>query len=259
VQRSKAPVPAFKGHSEPIFSLRFVGTQHAHHLTSAAADGKIYAWDCHNLSSPVEEVILTRGKEPFAATCLDVPAGDINGCLVGGEDGAVVRAITKALREQQLGIIDTYEGHEGFITAVSCHPSDIGGSIDFGDLVLSASVDWTVKLWSPKLSHSALHSIECYNDHVTTVKWHPRHPAIFACADGEGHLDLWNLNRDVDQPSYRITGKPVTAAAWSGDGKFLGAGEPKGLIQVFQADDEVVMPGPDAGSRMESTVTELRK
>ena len=44
----------------------------------------------------------------------------VNSVLLGGsaDHAQVVRAITKALREQQLGIIDTYEGHEGFITAV---------------------------------------------------------------------------------------------------------------------------------------------
>lgn len=28
--------------------------------------------------------------------------------------------------------------------------------------------------------------------------WSPTHPALFACVDGMGRLDLWNLNNDTE-------------------------------------------------------------
>lgn len=28
--------------------------------------------------------------------------------------------------------------------------------------------------------------------------WSPTHPALFACVDGVGHVDLWNLNNDTE-------------------------------------------------------------
>lgn len=32
--------------------------------------------------------------------------------------------------------------------------------------------------------------------------WSPTHPALFACVDGVGHLDLWNLNNDTEVSQY---------------------------------------------------------
>lgn len=31
--------------------------------------------------------------------------------------------------------------------------------------------------------------------------WSPTHPALFACVDGMGRLDLWNLNNDTEVSS----------------------------------------------------------
>ena len=40
---------------------------------------------------------------------------------------------------------DVYKGHSGPIMGVHFHP--LVGPVDFSDLFLSCSVDWTVKLW----------------------------------------------------------------------------------------------------------------
>lgn len=48
------------------------------------------------------------------------------------------------------GILDAYEGHQGPITGISTHSAS-GGAIDFSDLFLTSSIDWTVKLWSVKV------------------------------------------------------------------------------------------------------------
>lgn len=43
-----------------------------------------------------------------------------------------------------------------------------------------------------------LHSFEDNSDYIYDVKWSPTHPALFASADGNGKLDLWNLNNDTE-------------------------------------------------------------
>lgn len=48
------------------------------------------------------------------------------------------------------GIVDAYEGHQGPVTGVSTHATL--GPIDFSHLFLTSSIDWTVKLWSVKVS-----------------------------------------------------------------------------------------------------------
>jgi dynein intermediate chain len=45
---------------------------------------------------------------------------------------------------------DTYRGHYGAITGLHFHP--LSGPVDFSDLFLTSSVDWTVKLWRAKVS-----------------------------------------------------------------------------------------------------------
>lgn len=43
-----------------------------------------------------------------------------------------------------------------------------------------------------------LYSFEDNADYVYDVMWSPVHPALFACVDGMGRLDLWNLNNDTE-------------------------------------------------------------
>uniref|UniRef100_A0A674CI04 Dynein cytoplasmic 1 intermediate chain 2 n=1 Tax=Salmo trutta TaxID=8032 RepID=A0A674CI04_SALTR len=49
-------------------------------------------------------------------------------------------------------------------------------------------------------NNKPLYSFEDNSDYVYDVMWSPTHPALFACVDGVGHLDLWNLNNDTEVP-----------------------------------------------------------
>lgn len=51
---------------------------------------------------------------------------------------------------------------------------------------------------SPLQNNKPLYSFEDNSDYVYDVMWSPTHPALFACVDGVGHLDLWNLNNDTE-------------------------------------------------------------
>ena len=48
------------------------------------------------------------------------------------------------------GIGEQFEGHQGPVTGIDCH--SVPGPVDFSPYFLSASFDWTVKLWSIKVS-----------------------------------------------------------------------------------------------------------
>lgn len=88
-----------------------------------------------------------------------------------------------------------YKGHCAPITAISTHPSP--GAVSFSTLFLTASLDWTVRLWSTR-EYSPLHTFEDYFDYVYDVNWSPVHPAVFAAVDGTGRLDIWDINQDVE-------------------------------------------------------------
>lgn len=100
---------------------------------------------------------------------------------------------------------DVYKGHSGPVMGLHFHP--LHGPVDFSDLFLTCSVDWTVKLWrakslaKPSTSTNAispLYSFDEADDYVYDVKWHPAHPAVFGSVDGSGKFDLWNLNSDTE-------------------------------------------------------------
>ena len=100
---------------------------------------------------------------------------------------------------------DVYKGHSGPVMGLHFHP--LVGPVDFSDLFLSCSVDWTVKLWrarslakpSTAVTHvPPLYSFDEADDYVYDCKWHPTHPALFGTVDGAGKFDLWNLNHDTE-------------------------------------------------------------
>lgn len=102
---------------------------------------------------------------------------------------------------------------------MSFHPSI--GPVDFSDLFLTCSVDWTVKLWRARslaktsvtatqaTSVGPIYSFEEADDYVYDVKWHPAHPALFGAVDGSGRFDLWNLNIDTEVSSPNIVRRIV--------------------------------------------------
>ena len=48
----------------------------------------------------------------------------------------------------QRGINERFDGHHGPVTGIDFHPST--GAIDFSDLFITSSTDWTCKLWNQK-------------------------------------------------------------------------------------------------------------
>ena len=154
--------------------------------------------------------------DEVSVTCLDFADNDTATFWVGTEEGSVYQANRYDRAVGKAGLLstadETYRGHAGPVTGLDVHPAT--GSIDFSDLVLTSSVDWTVKLWRAKAPGppgvksaeknsgsggiAPVYSFEEADDYVFDVKWHPNHPAIFASADGSGKFDLWNLNKDVE-------------------------------------------------------------
>jgi dynein intermediate chain len=154
--------------------------------------------------------------DEVSITCLDFPDSEPSTFWIGTEEGSVYQAnrYDRASSKAGLNTEDIYRGHAGPVTGLHFHPSS--GSIDFSDLFITSSVDWTVKLWRAKAgkptsgvtstsskeqaerAKTPIHSFEEADDYVFDVKWHPSHPAVFGSVDGNGKFDLWNLNQDVE-------------------------------------------------------------
>jgi dynein intermediate chain len=142
-----------------------------------------------------------------AITTLDFPDNETTTFWVGTEEGNVYQAnrYDRAGAKAGLNQYDVYKGHSGPVMGLHFHP--LLGPMDFSDLFLTSSVDWTVKLWRAKslakpstTQHAVvpIYSFDEADDYVYDVKWHPAHPATFGTVDGSGKFDLWNLNADTE-------------------------------------------------------------
>ena len=115
-------------------------------------------------------------------------------------------------------------------------------------LYLTSSYDWTVKLWHNKFGtklgkhHNGPFSVfDQMTDYVYDVKWNiGGKPGVFACCDGEGKINLFDLSQDFKHP---ITKQPVkvnessnvaaTTLSWSMDGKYLACGDSDGTVSFY--------------------------
>ncbi|WVQ94862.1 hypothetical protein IAU59_001945 [Kwoniella sp. CBS 9459] len=244
----KTPLSA-TGHTYPIYAMKMVGTQNANNLISSSTDGLVCSWLADMLSQPQETLPLTvpshNKTDEVSITCLDFPDSETSTFWIGTEEGSVYQGnrYDRASSKAGLNNDEVYRGHAAPVTGLNFHPST--GSIDFSDLFLTSSVDWTVKLWRTKASSPSssstnaagstsakvrpsastsgrsgledrdrsaqtqpLHSFEEADDYVFDVKWHPHHPAVFGTVDGSGKFDLWNLNQDVEVPISSTTVSP---------------------------------------------------
>ena len=217
--------------------MKVVGTQNANNLITGSTDGLVCSWLSDVLAqpqvclvsclfkngaratlTPQEALRMSAGPhnktDEVSITCLDFPDSEPSTFWIGTEEGSVYQAnrYDRASSKAGLNTEDIYRGHAGPVTGLHFHPSS--GSIDFSDLFITSSVDWTVKLWRAKTGKptsgapststkvqgntTPIHSFEEADDYVFDVKWHPNHPAVFGSVDGNGKFDLWNLNQDVE-------------------------------------------------------------
>ncbi|KAK4129253.1 WD40 repeat-like protein [Parathielavia appendiculata] len=139
------------GHTHPVYCVDIVGTQNANNIISCSTDGAVCGWSVDMLAQPQEAMTLLSPlpakNEDLSPTCMAFPQADPTFFLVGSEDGTIYpchrydRAGAKAGVDARV----SYRGHAAPVMSVAFHPAR--GPVDLGDLVLSASLDWSVKLW----------------------------------------------------------------------------------------------------------------
>ncbi len=171
-------------------------------------------------SSPSQETLdlINPGHaktNEVSITCFDFPDDEASTFWIGTEEGGIHQAhrYDRAGSKAGLNLKDSYQSHAGPVTSLDFHP--LRGPVDFSDLFLTTSVDWTVKLWRARSTSksaagltsatsgiaqtiSPLMTFEESGDHVYDAKWHPAHPAVFGTVDGSGNFELWNLNADTE-------------------------------------------------------------
>ncbi|XP_077414374.1 dynein, cytoplasmic 1, intermediate chain 2a-like isoform X1 [Vanacampus margaritifer] len=254
VQRTPLSAAA---HTHPVYCVNVVGTQNANNLISISTDGKMCSWSLDMLSQPQDSLELVfKQSKAVAVTSMAFPLGDVNNFVVGSEDGSVYTACRHG---SKAGITEVFEGHHGPVTGLSCHTA--AGPVDFSHLFISSSFDWTVKLWSTK-STRPLYSFEDSCDYVYDAMWSPTHPALFACVDLAGRLDLWNLNNDTEVPtaSVYVEGAPaLNRVRWAHSGKEIATGDSEGQVQVYDVGEQICVPKADEWTRFVRTLADINE
>ncbi|PFH31403.1 cytoplasmic dynein intermediate chain [Besnoitia besnoiti] len=252
-----------QGHAHPVYSMELVGTQNAHNLISVDTDGRLCLWSLQMLGAPTETLDLKRGNKEVCIECLAFPDNEVNSLVLGSEDGCILQA---NIHGNKPGVSEAYESHAGAVTSLKFHPAAAeAGQRHYTDLLLSTSVDWTVKLWSSKQTFAKpLHTFDDYEVYVYDTAWHPTNPSVFSCVDGEGHLDLWNLANDWETPAYRVCkaeSRPPVAknkVVWSGDGRRMMTGDAKGNVEVWSVASEFLQPRGDELAQFDRRIEEAK-
>ncbi|KAF8455677.1 WD40-repeat-containing domain protein [Terfezia claveryi] len=238
------------GHTHPVYSVTIVGTQNANNILSCSTDGVVCSWTVDMLAQPQELLELTTPppskSDDLAPTCIAFPHSDPTYFLVGTEEGTIYpchrydRAGAKAGVESRFA----YRGHAGPVMSLDFHP--VRGPVDLGDLVLSSSLDWSVKLWKARApaatasaataaaatsnpvaaaaAAAAAASAASASAHVTPIlefsredvvydaKWNPVKPGMFGLVDGAGQLEVWDVTVDTEVPVCKATPSPRVGA-----------------------------------------------
>ncbi|KAI9464161.1 WD40-repeat-containing domain protein [Boletus coccyginus] len=268
----KTPLSA-AGHTHPVYAMQMVGTQNAHNLITSSTDGTVCSWLVDMLAQPQETLELIHAGHnktgEVAVTRLDFPDNETTTFWVGTEEGNVYQAnrYDRAGAKAGLNQYDIYKGHAGPVMGLHFHP--LVGPVDFSDLFLTASVDWTVKLWrakslaKPSTAASAIapiYSFDEADDYVYDVKWHPTHPALFGTVDGSGKFDVWNLNTDTEVPVVSTnvgSGRAINKVEWDRkDGRRAALGGSDGKLYVYDIGD-MGLPRETEWTDLQKTVSGL--
>ncbi|EEP76665.1 hypothetical protein UREG_01514 [Uncinocarpus reesii 1704] len=252
------------GHTHPVYSIAIVGTQNAHNILTASTDGVVCGWTVDMLSQPQEYLELTTPPpsktEDLAPTTLSFPQSDPTFFLVGTEEGTIYpchrydRAGAKAGTDHRL----CYRGHAAPVMSTTFHPAR--GPVDLGDLMLSSSIDWSVKLWRIRppaatstasgttSSTAAMQTVSpildlTREDVVYDARWSPNRPGVFALVTGAGSLEVWDLCTETEVPTAWATPtsgrggiltKSLNKVAWEEkEGRRVATGGLDGVVTVF--------------------------
>ncbi|GBE86492.1 Dynein intermediate chain 1 [Sparassis crispa] len=265
----KTPLSA-AGHTHPVYAMQMVGTQNAHNLITSSTDGTVCSWLVDMLAQPQETLELVHAGHnktgEVAITTLDFPDNETTTFWVGTEEGNVYQAnrYDRAGAKAGLHQYDVYKGHSGPVMGLHFHP--LLGPVDFSDLFLTCSVDWTVKLWRAKSlakpSTTAniiqpLYSFDEADDYVYDVKWHPSHPALFGVVDGSGKFDVWNLNVDTEVSVVSTSvgsGRAINKLQWDRkDGRRAALGGSDGKLYIYDIGD-MALPRESEWTDLQRTV-----
>ena len=252
-------------------------------IISVSTDGVMCAWTTDMLARPQEYLeltyppplqstttttLLSKVVDDLSPLSVAFSRNDTSTFYVGTEEGSIWninrydRAGAKAGTDSSI----RFSNHFAPVTKVDLHKAGLGGGTgeasEFDDLLLSTSLDWSVRLWRTRNTSSTVGGeirtvtpvIEWVReDMVYDVAWSPIRPSLFTTVDGSGALELWDLTSpDPEIPvAWTRDSGALNKVCWETgpEGRRVVTGALDGRVQVWDLGAEYGIEG--AGGKEE--------
>ena len=253
-------------HTDPVWKVRWIkrGADRDEVLVSISTDGRVTQWSLKkgleyidlmklkrvarkttvatsNSSAPQTEAFISRRG---SGTCFDFSSKDRSIYVTGTEDG-MLHKCSCSYSEQYL---ESYYGHSGPIHQVKWSPFA-------SNVFLSASADWTIRLWSEESADPIL-TFQSGNEQISDVAWSPMNSTVFASTSWDGRLEVWDLSMSTLKPvmSTTVAGEKLSCALFSETSPIIVAGGNRGTVGVYRIIG-IESPEDDAeGGRLRSAM-----
>ena len=145
--------------------------------------------------------------------------------VAGTEDGNIHKC-SCSYNEQYLG--ESFCGHTGPVYQIQWSPFA-------SNLFLSASADWTMKLWQEDRD-SAVLSFQSTNSGIADVRWSPNNATVFGCVTEDGRLQIWDMSVSTLKPvlTQNLQGQKLSCLLFSKASPVVVCGSNTGEVGVYR-------------------------
>ncbi|GAX75644.1 hypothetical protein CEUSTIGMA_g3088.t1 [Chlamydomonas eustigma] len=246
-------------HTDPVWKVRWLDRGHERDepLISISTDGRVTQWSIAKGLEFVDLMKLKRvprrnqGGEGVSAAAVssggkavataaaadhdafisrltsgmtfDFSARDEQIYIAGTEDGWIHKCST-SYSEQYL---ESYQGHMGPVYNIQWSPFR-------KDMFISASGDWTLRLWQEG-RESALLLFQAASHEINDVQWCPTNATVFGDVTSGGRLELWDFELSTVKPVVtHKAGMRLSCLLFSTNSPVVVCGGENGAISVFR-------------------------
>jgi len=251
-------------HVDPVWQVRWLKEEPGKPLAfcSVGGDGRVVRWQLAKAELQGADVMgLTATSDPAAAPAAKADAGpsllgalgctcfDFNpfheGVYIVGTEEGIIHQCSRAYSAQPL---HSYQGHDMPIYSVQWNPFH-------PDVFLTASADWTVKLWqqgnpTPLLSFDT-------GGAVGDACWAPYSSTVLAAATADGKVHVFDLSENRHEPMCEqlvVRKARLTRLRFNPKTPVLLVGDDRGLVLSLKLSPNLrKVPKSEEGKTREET------
>ena len=192
---------------------------------SAGSDGRVCIWNCHRASSCFGELVYTLQAHNRPIRCLALFEGDKQ--FVSGSDDTFVK-IWNVASSRNSG---TLKGHTRPVVSVSV----------LDDIILSSSLDGTVKSWST--AGALLQTIPANSYTINSVYLSHSNGTSGLLGSSNGKLLVIDASNGICKKSIVAHSCSIQYVTMTADGMWGVSGDETGTIMIWQIGRELNLEG----------------